>query len=54
MRPTSMNRPRLALLSLTLLAALPALAERADRDKPTLLEGAQCVTEELKQVSVCR
>lgn len=48
-----MNRPRLALLSLTLLAALPALAERADRDKPTVLEGAQCVTEELKQVSVC-
>ncbi len=48
-----MNRPRLVLLSLSLLAAMPALAERADRDKPTLLEGAQCVTEELKQVSVC-
>jgi lipopolysaccharide export system protein LptA len=37
------------------LAALApvALAERADRDKPTLLEGAQCTTEELKQTSVC-
>jgi lipopolysaccharide export system protein LptA len=32
---------------------LPALAERADRDKPTLIEAAQCVTEELKQISVC-
>jgi lipopolysaccharide export system protein LptA len=49
--------PRLRLLILAALVpaavALPALAERADRDKPTLLEGAQCVTEELKQLSVC-
>ncbi|MFN9806707.1 MAG: lipopolysaccharide transport periplasmic protein LptA [Betaproteobacteria bacterium] len=33
--------------------ALPAAAERADRDKPTLVEANQCVTEELKQISVC-
>jgi lipopolysaccharide export system protein LptA len=33
--------------------ALPAAAERADRDKPTLVEATQCVTEELKQISVC-
>jgi lipopolysaccharide export system protein LptA len=31
----------------------PASAERADRDKPTLLEGEQCVSEELKQLYVC-
>ncbi len=36
-----------------MIAAGDAAAERADRDKPTQIEGAQCVTEELKQVSVC-
>lgn len=37
------------------LAALAqtAYAEKADRDKPTLLEGDKCMTEELKQTSVC-
>jgi lipopolysaccharide export system protein LptA len=28
-------------------------AEKADRDKPTLLEGDKCTTEELKQTSIC-
>ena len=44
-----------ALVCAAVLAthALPATAERADRDKPTLIEANQCVTEELKQVSVC-
>ncbi len=43
------------LLAAVWLAALPptAHAERADRDKPTLIEGAQCITEELQQLSVC-
>ncbi len=34
-------------------AAGEAAAERADREKPTQIEGTQCVTEELKQLSVC-
>ena len=43
-----------ALCALVLSSAAgDAAAERADRDKPTQIEGAQCVTEELKQVSVC-
>ena len=46
---------RAALVCAAVLAALalPAAAERADRDKPTLIEANQCVTEELKQISVC-
>jgi lipopolysaccharide export system protein LptA len=40
-----------ALLAVTFSHA--ARAERADRDKPTQIEGDRCVTEELKQVSVC-
>lgn len=50
-RPRRLGTATLALLLAAL--ALPAAAERADRDKPTQIEGAQCVTEELKQVSVC-
>ncbi len=42
-----------AALAVALACATAAQAERADRDKPTQIEGAQCVTEELKQVSVC-
>lgn len=42
-----------ALLPLLAALAFPAAAERADRDKPTQIEGNQCITEELKQVSVC-
>jgi lipopolysaccharide export system protein LptA len=51
--------PRLSPLAACAVAGalalhLPqALAERADRDKPTQIEGDKCVTEELKQVSVC-
>ena len=53
-RPVLPRHLRAAPLALLLAAlALPATAERADRDKPTQIEGAQCVTEELKQVSVC-
>jgi lipopolysaccharide export system protein LptA len=37
-----------------LLPAIAAHAEKADRQKPTQLEGAQCISEELKQVSICR
>lgn len=46
---------RAALFCIAVFAshALPAAAERADRDKPTLIEAHQCVTEELKQISVC-
>ena len=42
-------------LRVALLAALAgnAAAERADRDKPTQIEGGKCVTDELKQTSVC-
>jgi len=36
-----------------LLAAGESLAMRADRDQPTMIEGDQCVTDDLKQVSVC-
>jgi len=42
-----------AVLAALALCAGPAAAERADRDKPTQIEGDKCVTEELKQVSVC-
>jgi lipopolysaccharide export system protein LptA len=51
--------PSCAWLALAASATLlfthapPAAAERADRDKPTQIEGDKCVTEELKQVSVC-
>lgn len=31
----------------------PAHAEKADREKPTLIEGDKCTTDELKQTSVC-
>lgn len=53
-----MTTPLIRLLAtgLTVLlcaGAWPAHAERADRDKPTLLEGEQCVSEELKQLYVC-
>jgi lipopolysaccharide export system protein LptA len=45
------------LLTVTaaVLAALTtaAQAEKADREKPTMLEGDKCTTEELKQTSVC-
>jgi len=53
------RRPRLTatLGALAVLAAaLPAsgaLASRADRDQPTLIEGDQCTADELKQVTVC-
>jgi lipopolysaccharide export system protein LptA len=53
----ALQTPRLlsALLSALLVAAGAgeALAERADRDRPTLIEGDKCVAEELKQTSVC-
>jgi lipopolysaccharide export system protein LptA len=52
--------PRLLPAALALLAALAlsalapvALAERADRNKPTLIEGDKCTSDELKQVTVC-
>lgn len=55
--PRGASRParRVALVCAAVLAAhaLPVAAERADRDKPTLIEATQCVTEELKQISVC-
>ncbi len=48
---------RAALLALAaigcLLAAGDSPAMRADRDQPTMIEGDQCVTDDLKQVSVC-
>lgn len=50
------TRPRPAVALAVLLAVTfthAAWAERADRDKPTQIEGDRCVTEELKQVSVC-
>jgi len=45
--------PALLLLAVLNGHAPMAVAERADRDKPTQIEGAKCVTEELKQVSIC-
>jgi lipopolysaccharide export system protein LptA len=43
-----------SLLALALAGlAGGAAAERADRDRPTQIEGDRCITEELKQVSVC-
>lgn len=47
------RRASLTLLAALALAAGSAAAETADRDKPTQIEGASCVTEELKQLSVC-
>lgn len=44
--------PTALALALALLASA-ASAERADRDKPTLLEGDKCTSEELKQTTVC-
>lgn len=47
-------RPAVALAALLAVTFSHATwAERADRDKPTQIEGDRCVTEELKQVSVC-
>jgi lipopolysaccharide export system protein LptA len=47
-------RPAIALAALLAVTfSHAAWAERADRDKPTQIEGDRCVTEELKQVSVC-
>jgi lipopolysaccharide export system protein LptA len=47
-------RPAVALAALLAVAfAHVAWAERADRDRPTQIEGDRCVTEELKQVSIC-
>lgn len=46
------RRAALGLLASGLLAPA-ALAERADRDKPTLIEGDRCETDDLKQTSVC-
>lgn len=44
---------RKALLTVALAAcALPALAERADRDQPTVIEADRGVFDELKQVNV--
>ncbi|MCU0951581.1 MAG: lipopolysaccharide transport periplasmic protein LptA [Burkholderiaceae bacterium] len=54
--PRRLRTPHAAAATLgILLASLaqPAAAERADRDKPTQIEGAQCVAAELKQVTVC-
>lgn len=49
-----MIRARHAIVAIALVAAsLPLRAERADRDKPTLIDSGKCVTNELKQVSVC-
>ena len=43
------------LVAAALLAAglTDAAAERADRDKPTQIEGDKCFADELKQISVC-
>jgi lipopolysaccharide export system protein LptA len=50
-----MNRtvPRLLASAIALVMACAAHAERADREKPTLLEGDKCISEELKQLYVC-
>jgi len=43
---------RLPLLFVLALGALPAFAERADRDQPTIIEADRGVFDELKQVNV--
>lgn len=43
---------RLATLSLCLLVAFPALAERADRDKPMLLEANRASIDDAKKMQV--
>lgn len=51
---SSLHRWAILLCALTMASAVGhARAERADRDKPTQIEGTQCITEELKQISVC-
>lgn len=54
--PASRLAPHLAQLMGTLLVALlasgPALAERADRDKPTVVDADQLVADDLKQTNV--
>ena len=52
-RPVERTALLLAAAALLAAQAPQAAAERADRDKPTQLEGNKCVTEELKQFSVC-
>lgn len=46
-------RRRLIAAVLFAAASATAHAEKADRDKPTLLECAKLTTDELKQVSIC-
>lgn len=43
---------RLATLALSLLAALPALAERADRDKPMQLEANRVSIDDAKKIQI--
>jgi len=43
---------RLATLSLCLLAAQPAFAERADRDKPMLLEASRVSIDDAKKIQI--
>jgi lipopolysaccharide export system protein LptA len=47
-----MTAARLLLLLALAAAALPAAAERADRDQPTVIEADRGVFDELKQVNV--
>lgn len=49
---TSRLAPRLGAMLLALLASGPALAERADRDKPTVVDADQLVADDLKQTNV--
>lgn len=52
MKPISLStRDRLVITSLTWLLAGPALAERADRDKPTNIEANQMFYDEAKQLN---
>jgi len=46
-----MNAPAILLIALT-LAAAPALAERADREKPVHLEADRITVDDVKQVQV--
>ncbi len=43
---------RLAPLALALLVSLPALAERADRDKPMLLEANRVTIDDAKKIQI--
>ena len=43
---------RLVTLTLCLLASLPALAEKADRDKPMLLEASRVSIDDAKKIQV--